>query len=1111
MSVQNSLNFTINPNFNPNAVVLTPPPTLSPYRQISNQQISNPLSPFSSLLTQIDPQALPRIDAYQRAGSAAYGSAGEIGKTVESFRHFISDLDNPNISNAIFIHSFKQYFGIGLFRKICEKVSQAMTGNQDAEAGERLLNENFRSILRIKDYDGRNLLEQIEAHYSYQLENYRGIGELNYLGEILEKHADLLQRAGKLPPMLATRLTEEAAALKSRAIGIFESLQDSAKGAVCKTIYELDGGDKKEIDYGYNTALGDIQKLLLHRGACPIKDGILTCSQNTTRAPELTITYLHAESVKSSDSKTVIQEIRKLYELEDFKHFLNDPYKNNEFLVSKYLHLSSGVKKLLNGSIWLACYQPLQLGSSENFVSRDVRILLNIKNQNNEDIIFQLITHQQEKIKGQRILDELESFIVAAGNKTPSELLHLFNGLSEKTKNDLRERVWRRDGGESNPHICGWQNFFGGWGFYGTRKIEAEPSTLFLGSPASVILAYTSELKEKIYKADTELLQALEAAKPIPEGPIDVSTAKLEQEQGLINHLPPNLKVAHVAAELTGIASMGGLGAALAGMTESLGPNDTRVVMPLYRGGPIANSIMQSLKPKKKYDVEVDGVNHCVYKTKFKGIKCYFIDDPSHLWIPQKEDGTSGNFYEGDPLQVKYRWAVFQSAAAEFVYKLNKKERNPVQLVHVHDAQTGLIPKLLALRHPDEWKEGKTPATIFTFHNNQEPMVYDDAEAIGILKRHGLPEQGTNSLIEALRHTDMATTVSETYAEEVQTHMFGNGMEKDVREAARKGKFVGIVNGNSNGWDPTKDEQLQTWTSVQGPTKGTTLDLRFGPDSPDLADKIKTIQLEVCAYLKSLPYNDPAYADLDPEKPIVMYVGRYDWGQKGIDKLFMIMEETLKNGGQFVCVGTEPGKPGSSAYEMLERMKQYARDHGKKGVLVLEDRKETNGKYKYQNVFGSLLRAAASRPIFPSKYEPCGLVQGEFNRFGKRVIATKTGGFADTLKTEGPNANGYLFKRCSNWYSKEQDREVIETLKVALADARAMQHALYYGDPHAQKRYIDPMRSIMRNALNSTWERTPDGSLSATRRLDLARAKAFQNRTRRNQAYTDLNLKTLKV
>ena len=398
---------------------------------------------------------------------------------------------------------------------------------------------------------------------------------------------------------------------------------------------------------------------------------------------------------------------------------------------------------------------------------------------------------------------------------------------------------------------------------------------------------------------------------------------------------------------------------------------------------------------------------------------------------------------------------------------------------------------------------------MFTFHNNLEPNTYDNDQTIDIIARHGLQRRGMNSFMEALADADMITTVSETFSKEAQTPTFGNGMDQSVKIAALQGKMVGIVNGNSNGWDPRKDEQLEKWKSaIEGPNKGSVPDLRYGPDSPDLADKIITCQKEVCAYLKSLAFDDEAYADLDPEKPIIMYVGRYDSSQKGMEKFRLIMEETLRNGCQFICAGIR-NENDRDAKAMIDQLKQRARELGKKGVLILDDKKENN-KFKFQGVFGSLLRAATTCAVFPSKYEPCGIVQGELNRFGKKAIATRTGGFADTITVEGPNANGYLFRRDDYWHSEEQDREIVATLRIALDYAKAQQHAMYHGDADAKKPYLDAMKTIMYNALHSTWEETPDGSLSAVRKIELAMAKAFANTKRRGESLI-ANLKTLKV
>jgi len=361
-----------------------------------------------------------------------------------------------------------------------------------------------------------------------------------------------------------------------------------------------------------------------------------------------------------------------------------------------------------------------------------------------------------------------------------------------------------------------------------------------------------------------------------------------------------------------------------------------------------------------------------------------------------------------------------------------------------------------------------------------------------------------NSFIEGLTSADIVTTVSKTYGKEAQLRNgeFGNGMHDHVKLAAFNKKLYGIVNGNSNGFNPAKDPILQNWTSVLPETHGQKVDLRFGPhlSNEELAEQTKKIQRELCAYLKQLDPTNPAYANLDPEKPIVMYLGRYDISQKGVDKFKLIMEETLANGGQFICVGTEPDDESKA---ILHKMKEIAKQRNHQGVLILEDRK-VDGQYVYQGVFGSLLRGGCTHAIFPSIYEPCGLVQGEFNRFKKKVIAPDTGGFPDTLKKEGPDANAYLFKRCDVWYSQEQDEAIKETLRTAIAQAVQEQRILYHGTPQERAPQMEHERRIMQNAIKSTWETTPDGSLSAIRLLELVYAKGFQTLRNRGKIFADL-------
>jgi starch synthase len=1088
----------------------TPPPYVPPATRYV-APVVRPVPTYGpSTATLLTPEAEGRIKAYRNAATEAYKSADEAGKRIGSLVQFMNDLENLSISNDHLVSRLQEHVGVDTFKKICEKVAFALDEAENAtETGEHRLRRNFRDILRVKNYDGQNLLEQMLASYSSQLENYRGICELNHLNEILERLNDAHQRAKGTSTPLVDQAQRDVAKLHSDAIEVFKGLPGIAMAVVCGKIYEHDGGGDKGADYGSNIALGDIQRLLHYKGIRPTQHAIATCTSNVEEPLAFNVSYANSESITPNNSHVTIGEIRKLYQLEDLCHFLWDKVKNNDFLKTKYLALSPDLSKLLNEAIWIGSYQPNELGYSENLISQHVRTLLSIKNQQGIDIIFQLISHQKEKIKGLKIIDELDSFEKASVNKSPPDIVALFDRLSDRVKDDLRGRVYQRD--SSNGSLDGWREFFPGrWGYYGTCKIEADPKTLFHGSP-SLFSSYLNSFKEKVYTADATLLKDLKLTKPlpvVPQGPIDVSSSRLIEENnqtGFLKHLPRDLRVAIVTAELAKVASIGGLGSAVQGIAQGMGDKKhVRVIMPLYRKGPFATEQIDTMEHAAKYDIVVAGKNHKVYRKEINGIQCYFIDDPELFTIP------AGNMYSGDFLAVKYRWAVFQSAAAELVYKFSKKKKEPFQIAHIHEAQLGLIPEFLANRHPEEYREGKTPATLFTFHNNLEQNAYDRPDTVEILDWHGLPKRGRNSLIEGLRNADFSTTVSETFGKEAQTEALGRGIHPHVKEAAFKGRLIGIVNGKSNDWNPSTNEQLMCWRSVQGTTKGTIIDLRFGPESHDLADKIKTCQRELCAYLKSM-HND-AYADLDPEKPIVMYVGRYDSKQKGIDKLPLIMRETLAAGGQFVCIGTDPD---DESKRFLDQMKYEAHHrYGKKGVLILEDRKE-NGKYIYQGGnadrpgFGALLRAAASLGIFPSIYEPCGLVQGEFNRFGKKVIVTKTGGFADTVNDE----NGYLFECCKNWYTPEQDKAIIYTLvNRALDEAHTMQQMLYSGLKDAQESHIGAMREIMRKAHNSTWDRTPDGSPSPIRLYELAMAKAFANREERGRPpISSLDLNTVKV
>ncbi len=606
----------------------------------------------------------------------------------------------------------------------------------------------------------------------------------------------------------------------------------------------------------------------------------------------------------------------------------------------------------------------------------------------------------------------------------------------------------------------------------------------------------------------------------LPESPIPCDSTELLRHPKLLNALPQNLRVAMVVAELTGVVSTGGLAAAVEGMSLALGKDKTRIILPKYD---VINSKI-ILVEKPKYQITLNGHSHKVFKgTTEKGLKCYFIED-SVFNVGKDENGKPNSIYSysGDDghtraINERRRWAHFSSHAADLVYKLSQKEKKPVQLVNAHDAQAAMVAGILAERHPDEWKAGKTPATCLIEHNVLIPLQYDWKDAQEILKEIGLFGTPLTALRDGLKRSDMCWTVSNTYAKELQTETFGNGMHRDFKIEAFKGKQIGIVNGN--GFNPqSSPNNLKKWKKVES---GQIVDLSYGPDDSDLPGKIMHIRHELSVYMR-----EHQLGYIDPQKPIFFYVGRYDSAQKGIGKLKVIMEEAIKCEAQFICIGPDLDPVHEKeSNDVLIELERFAKVHRFCGISVIRDYKRSDGRFHWQlgntekgdteadktgvQGFGTLLRAAADVGFFPSSYEPCGLVQGEMHQMGVFSAATKTGGFADTIYTEGNKKNGYLFERCADWNSEQQDEAIRMTVRTAAKESKENVNNLYSKNYKKEHLAVHQKREIMRRAARLSWTSTPDNTHSPIDFYTLAYAKAFENRGKRGVNLADLHLQKL--
>jgi glycogen synthase len=763
--------------------------------------------------------------------------------------------------------------------------------------------------------------------------------------------------------------------------------------------------------------------------------------------------------------------------LEKFQDFLSHQKCDAHAFDHRFHELDHELKEIIGKAIWMACYRPEgDAHFAEHFLRNNASVLFNCKNESGTNLISQILNHYRSKARLYSYLDRFNEFALKFAKETSKEARwKLFQALPDYLRGRLSFFVWHDHGGKHNAK-------FGYWG-YGEEQIQLQPSVLLWSGNCSMLDLCKDELCRHAKYSLLDGLEKYGETRKVPHNPIPGPA--LSQ-----THAPERRKrVLMCSAEVEGVVSSGGLAPAVGGMIRGYGKESVRLVAPKY------DIIKIPMQEKKKYEIHFQGKVYKVFKAKLDGVKCYFIDSPEYFNIGFNKEGKPNKIYfdiERD-LDEKKKWLQAQSLMTEFGFKLSQKQ-NPIEVIHVHDAQMALIPKLMTQRHHSEWKAGKTPAVVFSVHNNLCPINFNYHEAQRALTEIGLSNNPINALVEGVNCSEVVVPVSKQFALEVQTERFGNGMQRHFKIAALEGKLIGVPNGDSKGWNPEIDPQLKNWYSLK---RGKQADLSYGPNHPDLASQNKVIRKEAVAYIKH-HFN----ATFDPKKPTFLYVGRFCSGQKGVDMLPMIAEELLANGAQFICMGTDPDPKASECLKTIEKM---AKKRGNKGVLVIRDfRDATNALYWQQtNKCGSLFRAFADWAVFPSKFEPFGFVQGEMHRMGKKTLATKTGGFCDTIITSGPNANGLLFERLE-WESEEQKQAIRRGIREAAKEAHAMVNALYGNDEKALEPYLNQMRTIMTNALNTTWTKTFDGSMNPTDQMHRVYHLAIEQRSKRGVIFIDI-------
>ncbi len=424
------------------------------------------------------------------------------------------------------------------------------------------------------------------------------------------------------------------------------------------------------------------------------------------------------------------------------------------------------------------------------------------------------------------------------------------------------------------------------------------------------------------------------------------------------------LKILFVSPEAAPFAKTGGLGDVVGALPKALRRRglDVRVVMPLYAG--IDWDALERLEGAlhvpmwwgtARAGVRLGALPHSDVPVYFLEYHRYF--DRPHVY------GPPGEAYP-DNLE---RFTMLSRGALEIAKAVGFLP----DVIHAHDWQTALVPVYV---NTVEWAQPlHGAATVYTIHN----LAYQGVTDGGALFVTGLGREHYNSAEfehfgalnltkAALRHATVLSTVSPTYAREIQTPAHGCGLDGVLRE--RRGDLVGILNGIDEAhWDPATDPYLPENFS-----------------SADLSGK------DVCK--ASLQHE--AHLPASPRIPIFATVGRLT-AQKGVDVLAHAMERLLGWNLQVVLLGS-----GDREAEHFF------------GTLSARHPDRFKAWIGFDDGLAHRIEAGADFFVMPSRFEPCGLNQMYSQRYGTLPIVRATGGLVDTVRPYAEatgDGTGFLF------------------------------------------------------------------------------------------------------
>ena len=408
------------------------------------------------------------------------------------------------------------------------------------------------------------------------------------------------------------------------------------------------------------------------------------------------------------------------------------------------------------------------------------------------------------------------------------------------------------------------------------------------------------------------------------------------------------MRVLFVTPECAPLTKTGGLGDVAAALPAALRAqgNDVRVLLPRYR------------------EIDASGAEERA-RMRLLGMEARLLEKSDCLLVEQPElyDRDGGPYQDAagaDWADNALRFGVLSRAAALLASSASPLAWRP-EILHCNDWPTALAPVYL---HFEPLRAG----AVMTVHNLAYQGLFDAA----LLERlelppatfaiEGLEFYGRLSFLKGgLVYSDAISTVSPTYAREIQTEEFGCGLEGVLRE--RRGVLRGILNGiDGELWNPMTDAHLAerySWTSLE----------RKAPNKAALQRRLNLVE--------------------EPATPLLGVVSRFAH-QKGIDLLAGAVDELVQLGAQLCVLGR-----GERDYEAALAA-AAARHPGRVACAV-----------GFNEELAHLIEAGADMFLMPSRYEPCGLNQMYSQRYGTPPVARATGGLVDTI---ADGETGFLFE-----------------------------------------------------------------------------------------------------